>query len=250
MDYGEERRPERKKGKSMKRIHDFFLRRARITGILLLVLTFGPLSRADAQKQSETAESLGLGGASRFDAGYSPIVLDRTSIVPGTPFNVKPTMDNLVSGSKTSMGGILNRFDTTKFGQMFSSTPAAAVAAAAVTRKTPAVAVAATAGANAPKVYPPRLEMDGEDRLAGPDPAEYDETRRRIKRDLIEVLLRYPLTSPEEGISFILEGNTLTLRGRINSSYTVDILVLTVEMEPGVEKVINEIVTPESGGEE
>ena len=69
MDYGEERRPERKKVKSMKRIHDFFLRRARITGILLLVLTFGPLSRADAQKQSETAESLGLGGASRFDAG-------------------------------------------------------------------------------------------------------------------------------------------------------------------------------------
>ena len=86
----------------MKRIHDFFLWRARITGILLLVLTFGPLSRIDAQKQSETAESLGLGGASRFDAGYSPIVLDRTSIVPGTPFNVKPTMDNLVSGSKTS----------------------------------------------------------------------------------------------------------------------------------------------------
>ena len=234
----------------MKRIHDFFLRRARITGILLLVLTFGPLSRIDAQKQSETAESLGLGGASRFDAGYSPIVLDRTSIVPGTPFNVKPTMDNLVSGSKTSMGGILNRFDTTKFGQMFSSSPTAAVAAAAVTRKTPAVAVAATAGANAPKVYPPRLEMDGQEEITAPDPAEYDETRGRIKRDLIEVLSRYPLTSPEEGISFILEGNTLTLRGRIDSSYTVDILVVTVEMEPGVEKVINEIVTPESGGEE
>ncbi|MBQ6158209.1 MAG: hypothetical protein IJJ20_04270 [Thermoguttaceae bacterium] len=108
----------------------------------------------------------------------------------------------------------------------------------------------ATAGANAPKVYPPRLEMDGQEEITAPDPAEYDETRGRIKRDLIEVLSRYPLTSPEEGISFILEGNTLTLRGRIDSSYTVDILVVTVEMEPGVEKVINEIVTPESGGEE
>ena len=234
----------------MKRIHDFFLRQARIIGILLLVLTFGPLMRTEAQQQSETAESLGLGGVSRFDAGYSPIVLDRTSIVPGTPFNVKPTMDNLVAGSKTSMGGILNRFDTTKFGQMFSAGTAPAVAAAPITRKAPAVTVATTTGTNAPKVYPPQLELEGEQQLLETSPDEFDRLRMQIKRDLVEVLSRYPLSGPEEGVSFVLEGTTLTLRGRIDSAYTVDILVLTVEMEPGIEKVVNEIATTESGGEE
>ncbi|MBR5414350.1 MAG: hypothetical protein IK105_00245 [Thermoguttaceae bacterium] len=235
----------------MKRFHEFFPRQARIIGTVLLILTFGSLPRTEAQQQSETAESLGLGGASRFDTGYSPIVLDRTSIVPGTPFNVKPTMDNLVSSSKTSMGGILNRFDTTRFGQMFGSGATAAVAAAPITRKTPPVAVAATTGAVAPEVYPPGLEMDGQQPDArGVDESARRKTARKISCDIDEVLSRYPLTDPEEGVTFDLEGTKVTLRGRVNSSYVADVLVLAVEMEPEVEKVVNEIVSLNSGEEE
>jgi hypothetical protein len=229
----------------MARIRDFFLCLNRITGILLLVLSVCPPSRLAAQ-QSETAESLGLGGASRFETGFAPIAIERTRIIPGVPFNVKPTMDNLVSSSKTSMGGILNRFDTSKFGQMFgtgTTTATQATLGALQRRSSPAAAVSATTPGK-PTTYPPRLEFDVGDTAATAESVD-DATRERIYRHVSDFLARYSPKTPKRDVNLLYDGRTLILRGRVDSAYTADILALTMEMEPGIDKVVNELTAPE-----
>lgn len=216
--------------------------RFRTALIIAAAVLFFLAGKAEAQKQSETAESLGLGGASRFDTGYSPITIDRTKIVPGVPFNVKPTMDNLVNTSKTSMGGILNRFDTSKFGQMFSAGDLATASAAISRTGKKGEEHQTVSSAPAPKIYPPQLEMDY--RESPPSDATNPEIKKKINRHLGEVLDRYPLTGADEQVILVFEGRKLILRGQIDSSYTAEILVLTMQMEPGIDEVVNELQIP------
>ena len=191
-------------------------------------------------KQSETADALGLGSESRFESGYTPIVIDRTTIVPGIPFNVKPTMDNLVKTSGPSMGGILNRFDTSKFGRFFGGS--ADAAAAMPTRNlAPAAKEGVTAAqlSAAPKIYPPRLEINYAE---SPQTDVADPIiKQKINEHLLGVLDRYPLTSPEEQVILVFQGRTLILRGKIRSDYTSDLLFITMQMEPGIDAVVNEL---------
>ena len=225
----------------MRRFPHFNLPKARATGIFLLVCVFCTFSALPAQ-QSETAASLGL-GTSRFDSGYSPIVVNHTTIVPGTPFNVKPTMDNLISASKTSMGGILTRFNTSNFGQIFNG-PAVPVpmASAAIARKAPPAAVppAAVPG-NLP--YPPRLVLDGD--FTPIENSVSLDTQKRIEQITQDVLARNEELYNSCRIEFEYEGRTVTLRGNVDSAYVADLIALTIEMEPGIDSVVNELVTPE-----
>ena len=230
------------KGSSMKRFPHFRLRRSRITGIFLLVCAFCPFSALTAQ-QSETAASLGL-GTSRFDSGYSPIVISHTTIVPGTPFNVKPTMDNLISTSKTSMGGILTRFNTSNFGQIFNgpAIPAAPAATSAIARKAPPPpAPPAVVPGNQP--YPPRLVLD-EDFPQTRESVDFD-TREKIEQITKEILARNNDLYSTCRVGFDYEGRTVTLRGNVDSAYVADLIALAVEMEPGIDRVVNELAVPD-----
>lgn len=229
-----------RRGRSMTKIECLLGKLFGLTVTVFLFFAFC-LSALYAQtKQSETAESLGLGGASRFETGYSPIVIDRTKIIPGVPFNVKPTMDNLVSTSKTSMGGILNRFDTSKFGQMFSSA-ISATGNVAVSRAAKAAPAAPPAVVTS-KLYPPRIALDESD-IYTEEPAEpSSEVKKRVNQHLRELFDRYPLKGNEQ-VVLDFEGNRLILRGQVESAYIADVLVLTMEMEPGIDEVVNEIVS-------
>ncbi len=223
----------------------FFHRFLRSTIVITVTLTLfslfsgGNALNAQTKAQSETAKTLGLGSASLFESGYAPIILAPTTIRPGVPFNVKPTMDSLVSSSSSSMGGILNRFDTSKFGQFFNNSTST-VGNVTIERPTKSTKGAvAVQPSTAPKIYPPRLEMDyGE----FPQTDISDPTiKKRINEHLQGILNRHPLTSPEEQVILVFQGRDLILRGKVESAYLADLLAISMGMEPGVDSVQNEL---------
>ena len=190
---------------------------------------------------SDTAATLGLGAQSRLGSGYSPIQLERTEIIPGVPFNVKPTMDNFISaGGQASYGGILNRYDMTNFGRFFSSRTTN-LSAAAAERALPA------SGGNTvidnalgePRMYPPRIDISTEryptTQLSSP------ETRTRIDQTVRRILEVNPLEPSEEKLILVFKENSVFLRGTVKSPRTAERLMLGLGMEPGVENVINEL---------
>lgn len=214
------------------------------TVIIVIFYLIGPFCAVDSlfaqAKQSETAESLGLGTASRFETGYTPIVIERTTITPGVPFNVKPTMDNLVKTTGPSMGGILNRFDTSKFGRFFDGSGQDAPSAA-MTRNLPVAKEGVTAAqlSASPSLYPPQLVFDYREspQTDVSDPL----VKKKINLHLRQFLDRYPLTSPDEQVILVFDGRRLILRGKIYSAYTSDLLFIAMQMEPGIDTVVNEL---------
>ena len=200
----------------------------------------GPLSAQTATAVSETSASLGLGNQTRFSSGFEPIKIERTNIVPGRPFKVKATMDNFISSSKESFGGILNRYDTSQFGKFFTLDKGATVGGAMPDRTIPPQAASLTAGkTGAEQMYPPRLAIDG---------AAYPSTdcaapafKQSIDRAVRRILDKRPLEKDIERLELVFQGEKIVLRGEVKSKQTAETFQLALGMEPGVAEVVNEM---------
>ncbi len=208
-------------------------------GCLLLGFFATPLCHGQNAAGTSTIDSLGL-GETRFNSGYSPITLDRPNIKPGQPFNIRPTMDSLVTSNKTgSFGGILNRYDMSGFGRVFNTRAASAALATAIARQLPSPADTTVVNiSDEPRMYPPRLKID---------PAEFpstnlnsEEKHREIDLSVRDILDRHPL-DPRDSMEISVDGDRLILRGQIRSEKTIDALALGLGLLPGVFAVDNQI---------
>lgn len=191
---------------------------------------------------SDTSASLGL-GQSRFDSGYTPINLTKPDITPGMPFNIKPTMDSFITSQKGkgSFGGLLNRYDMTGFGKIFSMRANTPVSGVMPSRNLPTTVtdLGITNLTNEPRMYPPRISIDY---VQYPTTdLNTPESRKNVDEAVKRVLEHYPLMAQEETLDVHFEGNRLILRGRIGSQRTVEALLVGLAMEPGVQEVVSEV---------
>lgn len=191
---------------------------------------------------SNTSDSLGL-GQSRFDSGYTPINLTKPDITPGMPFNIKPTMDSFITSQKGegTFGGLLNRYDMTGFGKIFSMRANIPVSGVMPSRTLPTTVtdLGITNLTNEPRMYPPRISIDY---------AQYPttdlntpESRKNVDEAVKRVLEHYPLIAPEETLNIHFDEDRLILRGRIGSQRTVEALLVGLALEPGVQEVVSEV---------
>lgn len=189
---------------------------------------------------TSTTESLGLGVETRFNSGYSPITLDRPNITPGQPFNIRPTMDSLVSGGKSgSFGGLLRRYDMSGFGRIFATRAANAALAASLARNLPPPADTTVVNvSDEPRMYPPRLKTDPDD-FPSLD-LNSDEKRREIDHCVCNILDRYPL-HPKDSLTINADGDRLVLHGQVRSKRTIEALASGLGLVPGVFAVDNQI---------
>ena len=190
---------------------------------------------------SETSASLGLGSQTRFASGYTPIKIERTTIVPGMPFKVKATMDNFISTSKETFGGILNRYDTSQFGRFFSLGKSTTGASASPMRTLPSSAngTGIASQTDSKRMYPPRLAIDFADYPATDSAAP--EFKQSIDKAVRRILRRRPLDEKTEQLTLVFQGERIVLRGKVNSPRTVETLRYTLGMEPGVTEVVSEL---------
>lgn len=201
----------------------------------------GPLfAQTVASGVSDTSESLGL-GQSRFDSGYNPINLVKPDITPGMPFNIKPTMDSFISSQKgkASFGGLLNRYDMSGFGKIFTQR-AAAAAGVMPERNLPNTDANIDIKnlSDEPRMYPPRLSIDSVQYPA--TDLGRPESRESIDATVHRVLEHHPLTK-EETLHIHFDGDRLILRGKVGSKQTVEALLLGLGLEPGVREVVSEM---------
>lgn len=190
---------------------------------------------------SDTSASLGLGTLTRFSSGYTPIQIERTSIQPGRPFKVKATMDNFISTSKESFGGLLNLYNTANFGKFFSIGQTSA-STALPTRALPPTATATVISneAGVPKMYPPRLAIDY---VAYPTSnLDNEGARKRIDEHVRRILGRLPpLDQQTESLLVVFQESKIILRGKLKSAQTAESLLLGLSLESGVEEMVNEL---------
>lgn len=219
---------------------------ALLIGCILLAFFAAPrlwgqtAASSTSTANTSTTQSLGL-GVTRFNSGYSPITLDRPNITPGQPFNIRPTMDSLVSGTgkSGSFGGLLRRYDMTGFGRIFNTRAASAALAASLSRNLPPPADTTVVNiSDEPRMYPPRLKTDPDD--FPPYDLNSPEKRRDIDFCVQGILDRYPL-APKDSLTINADGDRLILHGQIRSKRTIEALASGLGLVPGVFAVDNQI---------
>ncbi|MDO5309117.1 MAG: BON domain-containing protein [Planctomycetia bacterium] len=217
---------------------------------LCLTLSSARSSVAQTATDSDVAQSMGVGMQSRFASGATPISIERTSIIPGTPMAVNSTMSNIMTtnGRNGSFGGILARYDTSTFGKFFGT--------GQLTQRTPSTRIDdldnLTQGDNEvenvemERMYPPRLTLDFD---AFPRRSLTSENARYAITSQVEnVMARFNFDKSVETLQIESEGTTIILRGRVKTAREARLLANVVGMQAGVDQVINnlEILTPET----
>lgn len=91
---------------------------------------------------------------------------------------------------------------------------------------------APTAALRRPPVYPPRLELA--EPISGPAP-------ELVQQRLVDQLARTHGLGLYGPVEVLMEGGTAILRGEAASARAADVAALVVAMEPGVERVQNEL---------
>ncbi len=193
----------------------------------------------------EVSESMGLGKQSRFVSGAAPISIDRTSIVPGTPLSVSSTMQNIIaSGGRTSFGGILARYDVENFGKLFGT---GTLAQREPTNRVDDLEAPpdneVENDLDVARMYPPRLVLDFNEfpkRALGSTAA-----RANLKAQIANVVARCDFDRKTENFRVDMNGDVVYLRGTVRSARTSYLLENVVAMQPGVERVVNELEVSE-----
>ncbi len=217
-----------------------------LTTLFWGVDAYGQTNRGGAQTavvgEADVAQSMGVGLKSRFASGATPIQLSRTSIVPGTPMTVNSTMNNIMaSGSSSSFGGILARYDTSNFGKFFGSGTLAPRATSARVNALDSLTQADNEVENieTEKMYPPRLLLDFNQyhirSLAT------DESKKELLVQVENVVSRFNFDPAEEQIVLSGAGSTVFLRGKVKSGHLSRLVESVVGMQAGVEEVVNEL---------
>lgn len=220
---------------------------------LCLCLFPGLLSTANGQAAKKTAskaaatateatETLGVGLESRFNSGSTPVQAERVNITPGSPMNVKPTMDTMVGGDEKSFGGILSRYDTSNFGKFFASgSLAAKVTAAKATKLQMEDSRIDNSRADASRLYPPRLEWNPDEFPVSS--LETPEVRQNVVHQVRNLEKRLGLS--EGQVELVFSADCLILRGRIHSRDQANSIVNVLAFEPGVDRIENQLTVLE-----
>jgi|BioPla2DNA2_1021312.scaffolds.fasta_scaffold49937_2 hypothetical protein len=236
-------------GEQMKR--DIKLRIADAFLILLVCLTaafFGAEARAQtAAGETDVAQSMGVGLKSRFASGATPIQLSRTAIVPGTPMTVRSTMSNIMtSGSSSSFGGILARYDTENFGKFFGT---GTLAPRATSSRVDALEDLdqgdnVVENIETERMYPPRLVLDFNQYPIRS--LTTTEARSNMSSQIENVIARFDFDRNAEEINVANSGSTVYLRGKVKSARLARLVESVVSLQAGVEEVVNELEILES----
>ncbi len=228
-----------------------------LTAIIALSFLFSASFVLGQTAESDAAESMGVGLKSRFASGATPIAIERTQIVPGTPMSVRSTMSNiLTSSSGNSFGGILARYDTSTFGNFFgtTTTPRANVSSSRVDTLTQLEQgdneienVEAT-----DRMYPPRLSIDFREyptRIAAKQTRKGEELkaeRMGLATQIDNVLSRCSFDRKTETVRVEILGERVFLRGRVNSARTSRLLETVLSLNFGGDVVVNELTVRDS----
>ncbi len=202
----------------------------------------GAAQTAAAAGEADVAQSMGVGLKSRFASGATPIQLSRTSIIPGTPMSVNSTMSNIMtSGSNSSFGGILARYDTSNFGKFFGTGTLAPRATSARVDALDNLTQADNEVENieTERMYPPRLVLDFQEYPI--HSLKKSDNQRTLTTHIENVLSRYEFNPDEEEIDVSFSGSTVFLRGNVKSGRLARLVESVVGMQAGVEKVVNEL---------
>lgn len=238
-------------------------------GPLLLIVSFGvinftaTINNAYAQTKStaikavtttagetEATQSIGVGLESRFTSGANPIKAERVQINPGTPLQVKATMDSMVgtktSGNNASFGGILGRYDTTAFGKFFAAGSLEQKAYQSSSKSkldnlSLGDNITDNSKAKIARMYPPRYYIDP---MEFPVSTEYIQQRQKFIGNQLNNILMHLNVLPET-VKLRFEGNCLILSGKVHSGDLAGAIVRTLSLEPGVEQIENRLVIVE-----
>lgn len=229
-----------------------------LSAMIALVFLFSASFVLGQTVDSDVAESMGVGLKSRFASGATPITIERTQIIPGTPMSVRSTMSNiLTSNSGNSFGGILSRYDTSTFGNFFGATtaPRANVSSSRVDTLTQLEQgdneienVEAT-----DRMYPPRLSIDFREyptRMVAQQTQKKGEElkaeRRGLATQIDNVLSRCNFDRKTETVRVETLGDHVFLRGHVNSARTSRLLESVLSLNFGGEVVVNELTVRDS----
>jgi len=198
--------------------------------------------------EPDVAESIGVGKESRFASGATPITIERTKIIPGTPMSVNSTMSNILrsNNNTASFGGILARYDTSNFGKFFGT--------GTLTQRAPSARVDAldaldqsdneVENVEVDRMYPPRLVLDFE---TFPMHSLSTPTARANMENVMEnALARCGFDKKTESIRIVGVGSTLYVRGKVKSRRVADLAVNVASVQPGVERVVDELEVEET----
>ena len=244
----------------MRRDGKLRLASALLTAFVVLTATFwsaetyaqanrGGAAQTVAAGEADVAQSMGVGLKSRFASGATPIQLSRTSIVPGTPMSVNSTMSNIMtSGSNSSFGGILARYDTSNFGKFFGT---GTLAPRAMNARVDALDNLTQTdneveNVETERMYPPRLVLDFREHPI--HSLKEKGSQRTMAAHIENVLSRYDFDPNEEEVDVSFSGSTVFLRGNVKSGRLSRLLESVVGIQAGVERVVNEleILEPET----
>lgn len=202
--------------------------------------------------ETDVAQSMGVGMKSRFASGATPIAIERTKIIPGTPMSVNSTMSNiLTSSSGSSFGGILARYDTSNFGKFFGTgtLPTHSTLSNARVDALNALDQGDNEVENAEAVdrmYPPRLSIDFDEFPTRVEclssPENLDKLRSTLSSQIDNVLSRCDFDRGREKIRVENVGTRIYLRGVVKSRRTSVLLENVLSINFGGDAVVNELI--------
>ena len=203
-----------------------------------------------AQEETDVATSMGVGMQSRFASGATPITIQRTKIVPGTPMTVSSTMSNILTSNNnaSSFGGILARYDLSNFGKFFATGQLQQRPLSERVSQLESIEQDnAVENVEMDRMYPPRLVLDFNERpmhsLTTPT------ARAQIANKVENAISRFDFDRQVESVKVESVGSTVTISGKVKSERLANLLVNVVSLQAGVEEVINEIEVLNPGEE-
>ena len=228
----------------------------RDSAVCLLVAAFFSLiaGSAFAQEETDAAASMGVGMKSRFASGATPVAIERTKIVPGTPMSVNSTMSKiLTSNTGASFGGILARYDTSSFGKFFGSgtmTPRNALSSSRVDALNNLdQSDNEVENIENERMYPARLVLDFNEfpvRLTAPKSTEESSQERAALASQIEnVLARLNFDRTREVVRVENVGTRIYLRGKVRTAREAQLLENVLAINYGGDAVVNELIIEE-----
>ena len=155
---------------------------------------------------------------------------------------VRSTMSNIMtSGSSSSFGGILARYDTENFGKFFGT---GTLAPRATSSRVDALEDLdqgdnVVENIETERMYPPRLVLDFNQYPIRS--LTTTEARSNMSSQIENVIARFDFDRNAEEINVANSGSTVYLRGKVKSARLARLVESVVSLQAGVEEVVNEL---------
>ena len=215
--------------------------------VLVVACWFSLTSISYAQQggatETDAAESMGVGMKSRFASGATPIEIQRTQIIPGTPMSVNSTMSNILTSNRGgAFGGILARYDTTTFGKFFGTGELPQRTISQRIQELEALDQGDNTVENVEidRMYPPRLVVDFNELPTRS--LKSAASRANMTTQIENVLSRFEFDPHRESVRVEMLGGKLILRGAVQSTRLSQLIANVLSMQPGVDEVDNQLI--------